>query len=1261
MKKILCAYLAAVISVGSFNVRADHIGGEIPDEIDVVKYKNLYEAAQEFSSRLRAEAEKARSVRDSAAQTLSRARTEIGQLTSGISQNELRIATMRDEANRLSAENSILRAQVQRDQAQHDNLHRQAEGMRAELAQLNFANHKERHDLDELQKIASVAHERFNRIKEEHAQSHRTLQELKDSEVRLERRVQVLKQEQATKQARLHEATVLKTKLESELAQLQGAIDTLEAEVSRLKPLVAESSRKVKEAETNRNSLKSESDALSAKLSTAKSTLQNSQSRVQALQTEVANLNATIQSSGPALAKQETDLHQAEQQIFASQATLNEVNPKITDLQDRLSPKQERLKDLQQQKSQKDKVLAEKRKELEKLKRMPRPPVPILELIKRLEADIAVLENAVAELQAKITPLSAEVSALIAELRPLIATRDQATKTLADAQKAAGSARTAIAAIKSQLNRAEERLAPAQSELATAIGQRDSAQADVKALQPLAEQAQRELNQAQATLDNEQKILSELKPKLDRTEASLALARKQLQDRPAELARLETEIAQIKKRLPEIQSDLVESLGSLSEARKRIPIVEARMRELSMHEMHAREAHEVACARVTQQTRIVEAIEINIRTVRDELGRLNIIIVDLHERIERTQPIIDRNQSGIATREERVRVLSLDNTQMRDRLDGLNRGMPNMEQALSMAENDLQGRDGAARLAETDTANRLAKYSEVQARYNGLLASADKKGRDQGVRDGEPDGSSRGRSVGVAAGDIAGTNDGRKEGLEFGYQNGLKKGEEEGKAQGYAKGLNSKENHDIGFSAGRDAGIREALDEARRTEYPKGFSERMNEILSRLPDQKVTLDNDLSGRISTDGLHLIQTLMSEKVVSNKLIRDSDNFVVRSVLSMSMSRTPNPPVLDPGEIIVDESRADCNVGYVDFVSACKGSYRKAFIEKFLQAFRLSSAVAFTGTYEPARKAAFEASKDTRYEEGYKETYFPTFSKAEQLGAEEAISRGRREGRDLGYGETIAKARLTERERGIQEADKAASENPVIRAKSSELVAGGAENALIPGSPFAITLRAVNYGGVNSERGQVQILAEPLTDNISLDSTMTTLVGIPAQSVAEIRNVFHGQVKSGTLSNQPIRIRVTVKLPDGSSQVSVAEARTQLSVVVKQELNYDKKPDVQTGFWKNNHTVKSNVTNLSKSPEARGAFRVFMTATDPRIVILTGESVIKELQLNQMKTASLVYELKDKSVVGQTLNLKVSVAYVPDGRIISEETVTITPVD
>ncbi|MCB0387011.1 MAG: hypothetical protein KDD43_16575, partial [Bdellovibrionales bacterium] len=321
--------------------------------------------------------------------------------------------------------------------------------------------------------------------------------------------------------------------------------------------------------------------------------------------------------------------------------------------------------------------------------------------------------------------------------------------------------------------------------------------------------------------------------------------------------------------------------------------------------------------------------------------------------------------------------------------------------------------DQIARAAEQVTETKYAKYLEVKATYDGLLAQAQADGRQQGESQGHAEGLRQGDIDGKASGTSQGSLDGEREGLLAGFNRGKVTGEAKGKDDGYQHGLNLPENYQQGFDLGAEQGKKDAYAEAHLVDFPKGRKAKRDELMATLPSQMIELDN-------TTGLPLF---VPHNVLPLARMNRQPAMMLNEVAPAFMSMATNENIemmtvnLDTDARLLVPIHAaalqpNCQQGYIDFENACKEAYRQAFESSYQSAYAGAFDLASKAAYELAYAQAFKAHEKVRYQEGYDQGYAQAYAKWDAIGAGEAQKKGYTDGQTAGFSQHIATARAHE---------------------------------------------------------------------------------------------------------------------------------------------------------------------------------------------------------------------------------------------------------
>ena len=216
------------------------------------------------------------------------------------------------------------------------------------------------------------------------------------------------------------------------------------------------------------------------------------------------------------------------------------------------------------------------------------------------------------------------------------------------------------------------------------------------------------------------------------------------------------------------------------------------------------------------------------------------------------------------------------------------------------------------------------------------------------------------------------------------------------------------------------------------------------------------------------------------------------------LSLSAYAYANPSVP------VDRSAKNCSgvyKGVREFIAACDQAFDQSFASNFQNSHRSAFAGKYDGAYASTYAEVFQARKNDLYKENYDLAYAPKYNEGLIEGKRRIRETSFEEGRVAGYNRTIPVARAQAQAQGQSEARNYVANNAVVRSRNGFDGALVATSRAEQGKDLGITLKAANFGGKASARGESTAKVEVLSNNARAKESSIAIPTVAAEKQAD----------------------------------------------------------------------------------------------------------------------------------------------------------------
>jgi predicted nucleic acid-binding Zn-ribbon protein len=1230
----------------------------LPDEIDIPRYRSLFNVAIVISYRLLGEANAqsaivagTQSEIDDSLDGIDRARADISESERSIERlaidNQNLVSEIRrllDYANRLDSENANLSRELSSTRSERERVLRDLgaarnllnnllqEFNRAQSNRIAFNDAYERSDrqYSAVESNLRNAQSQVDSLSRDIQDAQRQVDELQRQLPALDQRLAELSNRERPLQNEISNRERELSRLESEIPGLSSEVERRRAALSNAESGLAPLRQRVEAARSQVSSIESRQSSISAEISNLRSRIQGLERDGQAIPGQISEANAQISSLRSRQGEIAGEVNTLEARIDYSRNEISKNEQEISRLSsvEQTPEVQREIRKLTNQNTSLKTVMARTLKEIEALNRESQA-VP---------SKIAALESKVRDLETRRSGLGGQISQLQSQISSKESERNALNSSLAQARSGLSQAESAYAQASSSLNSFKEALAHAIKALENKRAQVSNAQSGVQASRRDFQSTQNEVREVASRRRDVEVQIPQRVRELDAYRIKLSHARSQVTNLSRDLERARQDLAVALKNLENAQRLEERALASFQAQEQTVRAIEAREQSLASHESElsdtiSRNQSDAGNAR-TMSSRHQETIANNEQQSRNESNS------------------IVANQRAIASFESAV-------TRLRQRIVGEQR--------------DLDARDAKAKQALGVTASALSELQKRERLYADHLASARSLGGAQGRDNGRLLGLEAGSVLAEVRGREIGQRIGAEAALLDGFFRGLIRGKLAGNGEGYAAGVDSPEDYELGLKEGIVLGKRRALDTARAEDYPRAYREVRTTRLAATPSERVVLDNGenkelvLLERIDFFGSD--NKSLDETEISEDELREAN--ALASAVNAEVDRTrahlddygrpernlsvPSLVYTAPTTVPVD-NRANCQPvyrGVSDFVNACKQAYSDSLASSFREAHRESFGDDYSGFYTDSFENSFALSRNQRFSEGRALAHKTVFAEAFSRGAVVAKARGVKEGEVKGYSDSIAAASTQMAAEGRASVTSFFDRNGVIRNAGAGSLRGLDPRGALQGTKLAIDLKLANLGKVASTLGAVVAEFTVLTDNIRLERAKVALRGLPARKLIDLRDVTRIQIADNARPGSAIRLKVKLNYPGDELNASFSE-ELEISGTVKvnpevgaqfaneSEVNY-RKWTVWPFSWKfATHEIKVTLKGLRDFVPAGHTVELQVLSGGELITVNTPSITTAPIGLGQVVEVPLSYTFKAKAEEKE-LGFKVVIRY------------------
>jgi len=1229
---------------------------QIPDEIDVQKYKSIYLQSKSVSDAARSDADsylyQARQI-DGQIQSK---QNEVSQSENQINYNDRLIPQLESEISGLQRENQDLQSQVRSHEIDRGVTERDFNQTTSALNQVNHEYDIESRELNKIEQDVNQSRIQLARVQDEIRASEQNLANYQNASrsLRFEidsktKRLKEIENEIQSYSNRL-------PRLEQELDQKRREVPTQTAQVQRMQEELRALNGKVQ-------SLKNDSDAAKKQLDNAQSELNKIQGEIQTLTKRLEQLDqeySLLQNKIPAL---ERNIPDTESQITAQQNNLNNLNqqlsaiaPELNSIESKINEASANINSANQKITEIDKNIQMQQKRKDAALKLPDDDPRKKQLLDQIEAALSDLNRQRSEQSSIVADNVKIVDGLKSRFSELRKQKDSLQANINQTNSTIIQLNQRLAQQRQELNQARQRLSQIAPDKSQTEQNLNRVKSQINQLESQVADARRKYQDAQSSLHS-------VLPEVSKVEAKYNDAARELTDLRNAVTRLEAQVNNAKRQLAELQreqrqveQDLKTGRQQLIAYERSIQDTQSDLNRLSQLRVSIERKYQDAVRDENNQRNIVNQIVSQINSLQARYNSLQQDLSRLVDLINSKNNQINVNVRNIANDESRIRDAKSETLRLSQLITKLLPEIEVLKKQSAPAWDRYRVADQKALQLELDTQTKYAKYQEVQTLYDTKLAKAQLEGESQGKAYGAKKGDTEGASEGIRLGNLEGAAEGKSEGLLYGYNQGKALGEKEGKENGYKDGLDSAQAADEGYKLGLIQGEKDAYLYAHQVFYPKAYSERKAELLKSIPSKEIDIDNRQSFLRENSPLVLdrLNASLAAEFMPVDLMNSSskDLALVGEILEKASDEA-----LFRGEgdltfltlVIKDRSAAQCNFGYVDFDNACLASYDSAYETQYSKSYGAALLREKPAAFKAAKDIAFNTYKDSRKKEGYDEVYPGFYADLFKKGAAEANQKAFLMGQKDGYNQKIAEATKVETNKGLSEASQYFQQNPVLRLMSASVVKINDQRGdefIMAGDEIALQVQMANLGFKDSQKGFVKIKLESLSGNVIVDQRAVDLASIPSQVKANVSYVSVAKIAEDA-GDEPAVLKVTATMPNGEVQELMVTIQLKLHIFSKSEFKYDATPSVYGTIGRNHppatHTVKLTLINDTRF-NAQKDFKIYMKLPELYGLRATvDEANVSALRAGEQQTVTFKYRTSSSQLVGQEVDIVFEVYY------------------
>ncbi|MBT3584863.1 MAG: hypothetical protein HN509_08140, partial [Halobacteriovoraceae bacterium] len=765
------------------------------------------------------------------------------------------------------------------------------------------------------------------------------------------------------------------------------------------------------------------------------------------------------------------------------------------------------------------------------------------------------LRNQIKQSNATIASLESQLGTKKSELQTL---KGQSDKLLA---KLAGLEQK-LPGLRSQLKQVTSQIPGARSQVTTAEAAVNAASGEIRPLRQVVKEAKTRLDAKKGELATVKTAVARAKSQLSGAKTKMAALVKKKQNIETELPKLAQKLVALDRKVKAarqnakaLKQQLVVAENELGQIQQRADTIANRLARLSNE--------------ISTQQNVVATLENRITSMQNNMANLQGQANRRITEVDQNSRQILENQNQMSANSQAISSMQSENSELHRAIASLEQEISELERRLIAEDQRFQSADRIAQQAEAVTAADLAQFEKRSQLYRKFQGQAQSLGAGQGDRVGGNSGAGVGDSEGQSSGQKNGQRIGKEIAELDGLFRGFVKGKISGDAEGYHAGETSQVDYSAGLAAGKKIGLKKAIAEAKRINYPQGYAAKRGQLLAAKPQSSTIVSNGNKGLIdsinsvsplffnsnksllSSDQLELEKGLedfsiekgdsdvTEEEILAARAIRSQIDSQVE--LTLEKIESYNSPERDlsaarvvyltPAGVNPDMSAVSCvdvYKGVQDFVDACLSSFRFQYVASYNSEHKDKFFQVYSDVYGESRSISFSHNKDNRFVEGKEDAYGVVYPEAKARGAVVAQNRGIADGKVQGYENNIEEQRSSFTAKGKSDATAYFANNGVIRldGKNAGSLEATSSRGLTQGSKGKLILKLSNLGHKVSKTGEVTLRLRELTNNIRLEKRALSTVDLPARKNITLKDVVSLTVGEDAVPGSPIKIAATL---------------------------------------------------------------------------------------------------------------------------------------
>lgn len=811
-------------------------------------------------------------------------------------------------------------------------------------------------------------------------------------------------------------------------------------------------------------------------------------------------------------------LSDAEAQLRTLQRTLEEANRGVQAAEARLQQEIAKLSQLTQQLGQLQASIQQSNIRIEELQ----------QLSQALQAQLGELTPKEPLLAQAFEQAKAALQAAQAELATLEAQRNQA--------------QTRIDELTAQQTRAKEALAPLEARIA---GLRQAVAAGQKVLasaQAALGQAVAALKKAEAE-GAKPEVIKELTARVEEAKKARDEAQLALKDAESQLAADVAALAPLQEALKKINAELAPLVAAQQTRDQAIVAKKKDVQRLKGERDTAKRVLEEIRAEIAAKTQEIQGIAPQINQERQKIQATQAQIAQLQAPLQQQRTVVEQTTTALQRITEGRDQVARDIEGQRQNVRNARHRFEQVERNLQIAtqiahqEGTQDGsQDGSIEGARVG-AERGRVEGEARGAYDGQVAGTNAGvsreqargtqeghalGLQEGARDGEIQGRARAQEDGPVNGKAQGYADGYDAAYKIAYEAAYPRGTQAGTQVG-AYEAGHKEGYAIGLARatreGQAVGTREGVKKAEDEFYGAEL-------------KQVSLPNDavqgLSNNFFSNDWERSPNFNPRRRYPHQRIDIAYFDAYRRSFVDSASSTFDRVYAD---VYNDSSRRAYDIAYNDYANReypvqRKAAFDLARAQAYQQAYDRQYQETYRVVYQPLFDAAYKAEYPVGQAKGQPDGDRDGFDvgKADSIAAETA--RGKKDGDAAGHSENYERIRGESHAAAYAKTVEHFSTNAILQYAGAVLTDSNSDDVVAPGESLAVTFAMKNFGKV-SQASDIQAEVVSKSSWIDIVQGKSTLVGLPGQSHTMVTGALKLRVSpnAGIGNRESIRVRLT----------------------------------------------------------------------------------------------------------------------------------------